>query len=462
MMRYIAGNGILPITVLAPLSLIFVLVWLMNVPSASAQSAPHIIEGKVVLDGRPAPDGTLIRPFIDGIRTGRSARTVAGKFRMEVRQGRSASGKTVQFRGTTVDNRELRFSQTFQWQQGGQTTIDLELRGTSSFPVAEVEESHIFQGTIILNGQPVPDETRVSALINQVSVGGTSTKAGRFQLTIRQPVSNAGKNVEIWVRGADRMSLRVPKTWPWQPGGFTEVPVQFGGGAPGDAASRIADERERIERERVLQEEQAQLNAERMKLEQERLKREQSLQVEQDRLDRDRLKGELERQQEQARLDTERRRQDQERIKAEQEIQLQQQRLDQLRAIEEQRRQEELEKARFESERASIDRERALEENRARLDQERLKREQERLRQEVEFNLNQQRLEQEGSRVQLEGGQPPPGDEPIGKGSTRGFFTNSQIGQIGSVNKSLDPATMAVIGIMITLAATTLQMLRGN
>ncbi len=144
--------------------------------------------------------------------------------------------------------------------------------------------------------------------------------------------------------------------------------------------------------------------------------------------------------------------------------------MDQRRARVEQQHQEELEKARFESERARIGRERALEEDQARLDQERLKREQSLLRQEVEFNLNRQRLEQTRRQGQGPGGQPPdtrdqnqtPEGGAVEKGPTRGFFTNSQIGQLGSVNRSVDPGTLAVIGIFITLIATSLQLFRGN
>ena len=121
-----------------------------------------------------------------------------------------------------------------------------------------------------------------------------------------------------------------------------------------------------------------------------------------------------------------------------------------------------MEKARFESEKARIDRERSLEEERARLDQERLKREDERLRQDSAFNPVRD--------GQGPGGQPPnsgdpnrgPGGANVNTGPTRGFFTNSQIGQLGSVNNLLDPATLAVIGILITLAASTLQLVKGN
>ena len=94
----------------------------------------------------------------------------------------------------------------------------------------------------------------------------------------------------------------------------------------------------------------------------------------------------------------------------------------------------------------------------------------ERLRREVEFDRDQQRREREGSQVQPERSKPPgvidlatpSKDEPFEKGPTRVFFTNSQIGQLGSVNQLLDPATLAVIGILITLVATTMQMMRGN
>ena len=55
-----------------------------------------------------------------------------------------------------------------------------------------------------------------------------------------------------------------------------------------------------------------------------------------------------------------------------------------------------------------------------------------------------------------------PGGENVNTGPSRGFFTNSQIGQLGSVNQSLDPATLAVIGIMITLIASTVQLVKGN
>ena len=48
------------------------------------------------------------------------------------------------------------------------------------------------------------------------------------------------------------------------------------------------------------------------------------------------------------------------------------------------------------------------------------------------------------------------------EGSSRGFFTNSQVGQLGSVNQAVNPSTLAVFGILITLLATSLQLLKGD
>ena len=58
----------------------------------------------------------------------------------------------------------------------------------------------------------------------------------------------------------------------------------------------------------------------------------------------------------------------------------------------------------------------------------------------------------------------PPSDSSKndGPGSSRGFFFNSESGAIGDLGGSLDPTTLAVIGILITLAATAVQMVKGN
>ena len=53
----------------------------------------------------------------------------------------------------------------------------------------------------------------------------------------------------------------------------------------------------------------------------------------------------------------------------------------------------------------------------------------------------------------------PSPDEP---GRNRGFFFNSISADPNGLNRALDPTMLAVIGILITLAATCVQLLKGN
>ena len=52
--------------------------------------------------------------------------------------------------------------------------------------------------------------------------------------------------------------------------------------------------------------------------------------------------------------------------------------------------------------------------------------------------------------------------EGKGNSSSRGFFFNSVSGNVSGIDKSLDPTTIAVLGILITLIATTIQLVKGN
>ncbi|MCI0880061.1 MAG: hypothetical protein J4N78_14360, partial [Chloroflexi bacterium] len=104
------------------------------------------------------------------------------------------------------------------------------------------------------------------------------------------------------------------------------------------------------------------------------------------------------------------------------------------------------------------------------------KAEQERLRREVELNLQRQKFELEQRTREGLGLPPlppekfpPPGDgkaiapgEIEDQGPRRGFFTNTTVGGLGTANNLMDPTWLAVIGIVLTLGATMLQMIRGN
>ena len=434
------------------LVLMAALCWLAGLSVVYAQQRPtHVFAGRAFVDSDPPPDRTTITAWIDGHEVAKS-RLKGGNFTLFVEQpqGQSYAGRTVTYRVGEVQTGERR-----DWQRGGSTVVNLNAyvhqgrsRGQDRLPGRFIRECVLNA----LGRLPAGKEDMTAEEPNKANRLCPSLKGRAGALEGR---SRSNRDQQRTSRGdralqEDQQRLETDRI-------RREREFQ---------AERQRLETERIKQERELQVEQQGLDAARMRREQERLKRDQIIQQEQDRLDRDRLKSERQRQQEQSRLDAERLNQDQDRIKAEKEFQLEQQRLDQRWARVEQQHQEELENARFESERARIGRERALEEDQARLDQERLKREQSLLRQEVELNLNRQRLDQARRQGQGRGGQPPvirdqnqtPDGGPVEKSATRGFFTNSQIGQLGSVNRAVDPSTLAVIGIFITFIATSLQL----
>ena len=56
----------------------------------------------------------------------------------------------------------------------------------------------------------------------------------------------------------------------------------------------------------------------------------------------------------------------------------------------------------------------------------------------------------------------PENPSPEESGRSRGFFTNSISADTNALNSRLDPTALAVIGILITLAATAVQLVKGN
>ena len=49
-----------------------------------------------------------------------------------------------------------------------------------------------------------------------------------------------------------------------------------------------------------------------------------------------------------------------------------------------------------------------------------------------------------------------------GRGLTRGFFSNSASGDMDDLNRFMDPTTLAVLGILLTLVATSLSLVKGS
>ena len=134
--------------------------------------------------------------------------------------------------------------------------------------------------------------------------------------------------------------------------------------------------------------------------------------------------------------------------------------------------QEELERQRINQERQRIEQERILTEERMQRErqmeevrfrqQERLDRE----RMDQERRLNQQRFDRG---IQIQTSQQGPNANPLDPSPlarmnlpTRGFFTNSSSGEINDIDKLFDPTWLAVAGIILTLLATSLSLVKGN
>ena len=388
----------------------------LPVPSDFKSLAPHTFQGKVLIDGHAAQDGTRVNAFIDGVQI-IGTRSRGGLFTIAVPQpiGRNFVGKTVEFRGRTPDGRGLRWPQSFRWQPGGRTTVALEIKtGAPSSPFPQ---------------QPF------SSALGAPSIDCIVKVLGRIPRGFSD------------ISQTDQMRI-------------AQQCMSFGGGTSG--AQDIDQERARLELERTLQQEQQALD--KARLEAERELQEAQASLEQERLKQDRI-----RQEEQDRLDQERVMREQERFK------------------QEQIRQEELDQARFEQEQQRLKREQELDLQQQKLEEDRrsrqrqqedrdFKAQQERLRREVELNLQRQKFELEQRARQGLGLPPlppeqfpPPGDgRPIAlvetedKGPRRGFFTNTTVGGLGTANDLMDPTMLAIMGIILTLGATMLQMIRGN
>ena len=223
-MRPLARKFNFPFAALGLLGLIAALAWWVNVSPANAQVPTHVFKGEVLIDGRPAPDGTLVVALIiDGNRRNKvgETRTKRGTFLLAVIQpsGQVFLRKNVNFVGETPDGKQFPFRQTARWQPGGETTIDLKVRGVFQ-PVGEQELPPAdFNGKVIFDGRPVEDGTEVIAYIDGDRISGTIVTRGSFRLVVPQQPgkSFAGKTVEFRSTVL-RRRIDWPQTAVWKPG----------------------------------------------------------------------------------------------------------------------------------------------------------------------------------------------------------------------------------------------------
>ena len=185
-------------TKLRILALMVGMVVLFVIPAVVlAQVRPHIIQGNAMIDGEPAPDGTLVTAMIDGEEVG-SAAVSNGRYSMIIDQGETGnySGKTVTFQVG-----DYAVEATLIWKAGaGDPSFDLN--GMTEGVAARVLP-HVLQGDATIDGEPAPDGTMVTAMIDGEEVESDDVSNGRYSMLIDQGATGsfAGKTVTFQVGG---------------------------------------------------------------------------------------------------------------------------------------------------------------------------------------------------------------------------------------------------------------------
>lgn len=472
-------------------------------PSAHAQQVPpHVFIGSAAIDNKPVADGTVIVAYVNGDGVSKAV-IEGGAFTLLVEQpaGKSFAGKIVQF---TIGDRQAGESQP--WEQGGAHELTLHAGGDAAghagtlegalecltrvlgrLPagpqdVSNQEGIQLFLKcpdvrnnlSVLLASGPSPQISQEEQMRNELrQIEQEITRVEReTPLKIQQEMNQLDREIANLERGlwdkqqvelerlnqeifdVERQMQRELRSTDFRM--HAQIEVKYRG---------ILDnlERERFQIERGTQ---VQVNQEIGLLYRNREITERTMwdekQQEINRLEQRRF--ELQDALERERFAAEQRQHEaEERRRFERERLLEEQRFEQ---------QEELERQRIYQERQRIEQERAFAEERMQRERqlgEEMFRQQEQLdraRMDQERRLNQERFDR-GIQIQTSQQGPNsnlPDPSPSARINlpTRGFFTNSSSGEINDIDNLFDPTSLAVAGIILTLLATSLSLVKGN
>ena len=471
--------------------------WAAPTTAYAQQSPPHVFIGTASIDGHTVPDGSVIIAFVDGNAISKAV-IDHGSYTLLVEQpaGQDFVGKIVEF---TVN--DVPAGETHLFELGGAHEINLNAAGGGPEPADSLQS--VLEcvartiGRMPTSPQDLSDQERMRVL---QACPGVMENLGALTGNQPQPAATTGgtSQIEQMERELRQIEQEINQL-------ERETPLS------------IQREMEQLDREisnteRNLWDE---LQNELDRLEQQRFNTEQQFNQELrtsdlfsraqiefryrrvlDNLERERFETERRSQvqieQELSRLyrnreDTERQLWDDKQRRVNQ---LEQRRfeledaINRMRMNEEQRQmdeqrfqqQEEMERQRIQQERDRFDQERRMNEERMQrerqLEQERFRQQeqldreridQERQRLERERQLNQDRFDRG---VQLQTGRNgnfQDASRDFGRNlPTRGFFTNSASGEISDIDKLLDPTSLAILGILLTLVATSLSLVKGS
>ena len=325
---------------------------------------------------------------------------------------------------------------------------------------AQRAPQHVFDGYVSLNRQPLNDGTvRVTAgpgigLQPPVQeIAHVDIRQGRYKIAVEDPTGGKYSSVmlrfSVTYEGREyqrprEVKLELGKTtkmnfdiegWLWH-----QAQPQSIGNPPGRNAEQ---ERERMERE----------DEERRELERERMEREDNMRREQMDMERERMERE----------DEERREMERERMDRDEEMRREQMDMERERMEREDEERREMERDRMEMdeemrrEQMDMERERMERESEQR-------REMERERMEMDEEMRREQMDMERERM----GRGQPGVQPEmtnspKSGPSRGLFSNSKAGEAASgIDNIMDPTTLTIIGIALTVLTTGMTLFKGN
>ena len=184
--------------------------------TAQAQSAPRpvVFAGTATIDGSPVFAGTIVSAWVDGNQAASTASKSGGTYALRIPQipGQNFTGREITFMiGSLIANTKA------VWQPDGGGELNLRATTPAS---AQPERPAVFGGRITIDGRPVADGTKVSAMIGGVVVGSGTVAGGRYGVTVSQPRRQSYSGMTITFMAGDRV---MAETAIWEAGGGIEL-----------------------------------------------------------------------------------------------------------------------------------------------------------------------------------------------------------------------------------------------
>ncbi len=195
-------------------------------PSAAAGQPlpPHLSVLVVTIHGEPAPDGTEITAWMEGVQVA-AATTSGGRAVISIPGTAESTDKAITFR---IDG--LPAAQEDTWEPGGHIDKNFSISVTSPAPAAPIPAApapapatpapiipHLSNLVVAIDGEPAPDGTEITAWMEGVQVAAATTSGGGAVISIPGTAESTGKAITFRIDG-----LPAAEEDAWEPGGHID------------------------------------------------------------------------------------------------------------------------------------------------------------------------------------------------------------------------------------------------